>query len=107
MKVSKRFWKTAAAEAHATPEDGALDWVYIDTDHRYETTRDELEAYAPKVRPGGLLVGHDYEISDYVGDYRYGVIEAVHEFCAEHDWELVYLTAEPWEHRSFAIRALS
>ena len=96
------------ASVAAAPEfaDGTLDWVYIDTDHSYETTRDELAAYAPKVAPGGVLAGHDYLVGNWVAGNRYGVMEAVHEFCVARDWELVALTAVLTEKPSFAIRRI-
>ncbi|MEX0773138.1 MAG: class I SAM-dependent methyltransferase, partial [Balneolales bacterium] len=81
-----------------------FDWIYIDTDHSYETTRDELRLYASKVKQGGIIAGHDYVKGNWITTYRYGVIEAVHEFCVNNDWELIYLTAEPIENQSFAIR---
>lgn len=81
-----------------------IDWIYIDTDHSYETTRDELRLYASKVKDGGIIAGHDYVKGNWITTYRYGVIEAVHEFCVGNDWELIYLTAEPLESQSFAIR---
>lgn len=83
-----------------------FDWIYIDTDHSYETTRDELRLYAPKVKEGGIIAGHDYVKGNWISTYRYGVIEAVHEFCVYNNWELVYLTAEPTENQSFAIRKI-
>ena len=86
--------------------DGTFDWIYIDTDHSYETTRDELAAYAPKVKPGGVIAGHDYIVGNWTSGYRYGVMEAVHEFCVAEGWELVYLTAVLTEKPSFAIRRI-
>jgi len=83
-----------------------FDWIYIDTDHSYETTRDELQKYAPKVKSGGIIAGHDYMMANWKGAYRYGVVEAVHEFCECHDWKLIYLTADVNEHRSFAIQSM-
>jgi len=88
-------------------EDGYFDMIYIDTDHSYATTRDELAAYLPKMKPDGIIAGHDYSMGNWVTGYRYGVIEAVHEFCVAHDWELLYLTAEPLERQSFAIRKIA
>ena len=88
-------------------EDGYFDMIYIDTDHSYATTRDELAAYLPKMKPDGIIAGHDYSLGNWVTGYRYGVIEAVHEFCVAHDWELLYLTAEPLERQSFAIRKIA
>lgn len=88
-------------------EDNYFDWIYIDTDHSYETTRKELLSYAPKVKEGGVIAGHDYTIGNWTDGIRYGVIEAVHEFCIKHNWKIAYLTAEPIEHRSFAIRRIN
>ena len=66
----------------------------------------ELLAYAPKLKPGGIMAGHDYSMGNWVKGFRYGVIEAVHEFCVEHDWELRYLTVQRLERPSFAISRL-
>jgi len=87
--------------------DNYFDWIYIDTDHGYEVTRDELNRYALKVKSDGIIAGHDYSMGNWVKAYRYGVIEAVHEFCVENDWEFVYLTLEPTEKQSFAIRRIN
>lgn len=37
-----------------------FDWVYIDALHDYQNVRADLEAWAPLVRKGGVLAGHDY-----------------------------------------------
>ena len=87
-------------------ENQSLDWVYIDTRHSYEATRNELLAYASKVKPGGFIAGHDYSMGNWIKQRRYGVIESVHEFCVTHDWEIVFLTIDPIERPSFAIREL-
>jgi hypothetical protein len=87
--------------------DGYFDWVYIDTTHAYALTADELRAFAPKVKPGGLIAGHDYTMGNWSIALRFGVIEAVHEFCVEHDWALKYLTVDPIENQSFAIRRIA
>lgn len=97
--------KLSTEAVHDFP-DKYFDWIYIDTDHSYETTRDELRLYAAKVKDDGIIAGHDYIKGNWITTYRYGVIEAVHEFCVNNDWELVYLTAEPVESKSFAIRRI-
>ena len=84
--------------------DAYFDWIYIDTDHTYATTYAELNLYAPKVKPGGIIAGHDYSIGNWTEMRRYGVIEAVHRFCREQDWEIVWLTMESDFPQSFAIR---
>jgi hypothetical protein len=57
---------------------GVLDWVYIDTDHEYETLRQELHEARRAVKEGGLICGHDYARESP------GVIEAVNEFAMEY-----------------------
>ena len=43
-------------------QDGTLDYVYIDADHRYESVLKDLKAWWPKVKETGILAGHDYQI---------------------------------------------
>lgn len=98
--------RKSSLDAAVEFQDGYFDWVYIDTTHAYALTAQELRAFAPKLKPGGLIAGHDYTMGNWPIALRYGVIEAVHEFCVEQDWELKYLTVEPIENQSFAIRKL-
>lgn len=86
--------------------DACFDWIYIDTDHSYQTTRDELEAYRPKMKKGGIIAGHDYIIGNWNGSVRYGVVEAVAEFCVKYDWEIIHITMETGDYPSFAIREI-
>ncbi len=86
--------------------DNFFDWVYIDTDHGYTVTAAELELARTKVKTGGIIAGHDYVTGNWDGGIRYGVVEAVHEFCVKYDWELILLTHETDRHLSFAIRAI-
>ena len=43
-----------------TFEDGFFDWIYIDAMHDYKNVRDDLEAWWPKVRSGGIISGDDF-----------------------------------------------
>lgn len=88
-------------------EDNYFDFVYLDTDHLLENTTKELALLRTKMKPGGIIAGHDYIIGNWNGVVRYGVVEAVHSFCVEHNWELLYLTHELDNHPSFAIRKIS
>lgn len=54
--------------------DGCLDLVYIDAKHTYESVKEDIELWRPKLREGGYLCGHDYQ-----GKFP-GVIKAVDEF---------------------------
>lgn len=86
--------------------DKYFDWIYIDTDHSYEVTKAELQAYNNKIKPGGIIAGHDYSQGNWGKILRYGVMEAVHEFCVKENWEFVYLTIEMSNNPSFAIRKI-
>lgn len=75
--------------------DNSLDFVYIDGNHSYECVKEDLNAWWPKVRKGGILAGDDYahgcpavcrEFSDDVGVS--GVDYAVNEFVKEKNLEL-------------------
>ncbi|MGD9991918.1 MAG: class I SAM-dependent methyltransferase [Salinivirgaceae bacterium] len=85
-------------------DDQYFDWIYIDTDHSYKVTKEELELWGPKIKQGGVIAGHDFIIGNWNEMKRYGVIEAVQEFCVNYNWELVYLTAEFHKAPSFAIK---
>ena len=87
--------------------DQYFDWVYIDTNHSYETTAQELEICKNKVKPNGIIAGHDYTLGLPGHTFRYGVVEAVNEFCVKNDWELLYLTHEPHRLLSYALRKIS
>jgi len=93
--------------AIASCPDHFFDWVYLDTDHTYSTTKRELDLLRPKMKPGGIIAGHDYIIGNWDAGYRYGVIEAVREFCLAYNWEMIFLTHELDIPPSFAIRAIS
>lgn len=99
--------RKSSLDAASAFDDGYFDWVYIDTTHAYKLTLAELRAYAPKVKPGGYIAGHDYAMGNWSKVLRYGVIEAVHEFCVERDWEIAFLTAETIENASFALRRIA
>ena len=88
--------------------DGYFDWVYIDSDHSYKTTRDELELCRLKVRKGGIISGHDFVLGYWMGGLKYGVIEAVCEFCKKYNWKFYGISMETHggRHSSFAIQEI-
>lgn len=47
-------------EGSSSFEDGTLDFVFIDASHDYQSVKDDIEAWYPKVRQGGVISGHDY-----------------------------------------------
>lgn len=55
-----RIIRLAAAEAVKCLPVDFIDFVWIDGNHRYEWVKSDLELYWPKIKPGGVLCGHDY-----------------------------------------------
>lgn len=74
------FHRAFSPQAAASYPDGFFDFVYIDATHTYEAVRDDLAAWYPKVREGGLLCGHDYMDGLFHGK-QFGVKQAVDEFA--------------------------
>ena len=55
-----RILRMLSLDAARTVTDGSLDFIYVDANHSYRATLSDLRAWYPKVRPGGLISGHDY-----------------------------------------------
>lgn len=73
-------------------EDASVDAVYIDANHSKDAVLADLSAWVPKVRPGGVVAGHDY-LDGYLSQGVFGVRSAVLEFFG-HEPDIV--TGEPW-----------
>lgn len=64
-----------------------FDWIFIDGLHKYETIKWECENYQSLVKPGGALMGHDYNLFEDVN-------KAVDEFAKRK--ELFTLPGDIW-----------
>lgn len=74
--------------------DHYFDWVYLDTTHKYDQTRDELQILKHKLKPNGILAGDDWHAEpEHV---HYGVCVALREFVASEPWEFLY-AGEEWD----------
>lgn len=80
----------------ATTQDAAewwtepIDYLYVDADHSYDAVRDDLRAWVPHVKPGGLILGDDY------GHHSFpGVKTAWDEFEQAHGLTLTRYQSDP------------
>jgi len=77
-------------------EDRSLDFVFIDASHEYEDVKQDICAWMPKVKYGGVIAGHDYylEQENYFPGVKKAVDECVTGFEAEENcW--IYSVKEP------------
>jgi hypothetical protein len=77
-------------------EDAYFDWIYIDGMHTYDAVLRDLHLYQPKVKAGGLILGHDY--ADHLNSQKmnFGVVPAVDRFVKESGWQFILLTLEAY-----------
>lgn len=76
-------------------ENESVDLLYLDACHEYECVKKDLESWAPKVKKGGIIAGHDYANKDY------GVEQAVHEFCKEYGYTPNLIPEHKWVDAGF------
>lgn len=70
--------KDYTTEAAKAVDDYSLDFVFIDADHGYEGCLRDIKAWDSKVRPGGIVFGHDIHFPT--------VKQAVAEYYGENSW---------------------
>lgn len=80
--------RATSVEAAPSFADETLDFVYIDGQHHYEAVSEDIALWYPKVKPGGLLCGHDY-LDGFVDNAVFGVRRAVDEFVTREGLSLV------------------
>jgi predicted O-methyltransferase YrrM len=81
-------------------DDSSLDCVFIDADHRYRNVLADIRAWTPKLKPEGLLCGHDFG--------QVGVTLAVCQCFGRNvpHWQTIWFTREPIRNRMrFALEA--
>lgn len=92
--ITKVLRGMTADMAKSVPDE-TLDIVYIDAGHSYEAVRADLEAWYPKVKPGGIIAGHDFI------NPAYGVLQAVQEFTTTHALKFHVIPEEKDEDAGF------
>jgi hypothetical protein len=75
-----RIVRKRSAEGAADFPADFFDYVYIDGDHNKAGVTADIEAYWPKLKPGGIMAFDDYSLTGWWGD---GVVASVHELLAK------------------------
>ena len=71
-----------SAEGSKGFKDNFFDFIYIDANHTYKYVCEDLALWYPKLKPGGILAGHDY-LNGIAYGTIFGVKRAVDEFAAK------------------------
>ena len=102
LHVPKGYFVTVQSEsvrAAAKFPDAGCDAVFIDADHLYLPCKADIEAWLPKIKPGGILAGHDYSPRHHPG-----VVSAVNEiFGQPSPFGKVQVNGVVWRHRVPAV----
>lgn len=62
-----RFIPSLTVDAALSWPNNDIDFLYIDADHSYESVMDDLKAWWPLVKKGGIIAGDDYLNPLYTG----------------------------------------
>lgn len=85
--VDGKLIRETTVEAAQKFQDRVLDFVFVDADHRYGPVCADIDAWRPKLKRTGMMIGHDYNKAEFPG-----VVKAVHErfnnveLHADHVW---------------------
>jgi hypothetical protein len=92
-----RLYRDYSFDAVQNFPDEYFDLIYIDADHSYDGVKRDLEDWWPKVKKGGYFTGDDYSHSYApVTGVKFGVIEAVNEFCKKNNLTVHELPSHGW-----------
>ena len=62
------FFVMRSTDAAKLLSDNHFDYIYLDARHDYCAVKEDIAHYWPKLRPGGILGGHDYIDAQYAID---------------------------------------
>lgn len=78
--------RECSVKAASLFDDESIDCIFVDGDHRYEAVLKDLEAWLPKLKTGGLMIGDDYWMTQ--------VAAAVDQFFAAKNIKVFFFTAK-------------
>ncbi len=82
-------------------ENDFFDWIYIDGDHSYEAVKLDLHNWFSKLKNGGIMSGHDWDVDPQMSEFNmFGVQRAVIEFLQNSPDVELNLTNEQY-HKSW------
>jgi len=83
-KLPAHFLRMNSTDAVEHVEDGSLDFVFIDAVHLYKYVVEDVMAWLPKIRKGGMISGDDYVSPKHQKDVRKAVKDTIGEVDNTH-----------------------
>jgi len=83
-KYNCKLIKKLSADAVKSFKYESLDFVYIDASHEFSHVAHDLVEWSKRVRPGGIVAGHDY-IKKTDPGYQSHVVDALHGYVAAYN----------------------
>lgn len=74
--------KAKSAQATYLFTTSKVDLIYIDADHSYESVKQDIQNWIPKLKPGGILSGHDYHIPSVQTAVRLFANPKIYDDCS-------------------------
>lgn len=96
MGTNSYILRMTSLEASKRIPDNSLDFVYIDALHDFDGVMVDIILWAPKVKSGGIVSGHDY-----INYYSFGVVQAVNAYTTAHGIVPWYVTTYVREYPSW------
>ena len=75
-------------------QDNSLDYIYIDGRHDYKGVKEDLQAWYPKLKNGGLFAGHDFVPDGLLSTGDFGVQKSVSEFAQLNGKEVLSISTK-------------
>lgn len=90
--------RMTSVEGAKKVEDESLDMAYIDALHHYKPMMEDIRAWWPKVKPSGVLAGHDWW--DDGTEYAQGMIGVMEAVLETFPREIIHIgsPSENWDH---------
>lgn len=110
-KENYQIIRATSLDAVKQFKNGSLDFVYLDGDHSFQGIAEDLYVWAPKVRKGGIVSGHDYfDTSPQAQNiicHVASVVDAYTKVFQIKNWYLFGLSGKPLDQESRDNRVLS
>lgn len=112
FKDKTDFYRMKSIEAPFA--NNSVDFIYLDARHDFCAVKEDLEYYWPKLRPGGIIAGHDFIYSDEMpeteaqdwslcsdGSRQPGAVRGAVEELAKREGVVISVTYNDPGHRVF------